>query len=113
MFSSIIDARLRRAIVQNAQQKGFTAQNGCKQNIEILNSALKTSKIYGGGVFTIVDIAKAFDTVPHSMIGPCLRKKGIPTPIIKLIDEMYKKCKTTIRAGNNTGVEVEMLRGVN
>jgi hypothetical protein len=50
---------------------------------------LKTSKIYGDGVFTIVNIAKAFDTIPHS-IGPCLRKTGVPTPIVKLINNMYE-----------------------
>jgi hypothetical protein len=63
-------------------------------------------------VFTIVDIAKAFNTVPHSLIGPCLRKKGIPTPNIQLVSEMYKNCKTIVRTGRDNGVEVQMKRGV-
>jgi hypothetical protein len=59
-----------------------------------------------------VDIAKAFDTVLHSLIGPCLRKRRIPTPIIQLINEMCKNCKTLIRTGSNNGVEVQMMRRV-
>jgi hypothetical protein len=112
IFLSVIDGTLRRKMKNNESQKGFTQQNGCKQNIELLNTALKTCKIYDGGVFIIVDIAKAFDTVPHKILEPCLRKKGIPTPVIDLINEMYKEFKTTIRTGKNEGVEMEMLRGV-
>ena len=40
IFSSIIDGRIRRGIVLNMRQKGFTSENGCKINIELLNSAL-------------------------------------------------------------------------
>jgi hypothetical protein len=58
---------------------------------------LKTGKIYGGGVFTIVDVAKAFHAILCSTIGSCLRRKGIPTPIIELTGNMYGGCRTTIR----------------
>jgi hypothetical protein len=63
-------------------------------------------------VFTIVDISKAFDTIPHSGIKLCLARKGVPNPIIEIINEMYKECRATIRANNTIGVEVEILRGV-
>jgi hypothetical protein len=112
IFSSTIDTRLRRAITHNLRRRWFTTQNGCKQNTEVFNTALKTSKIYGGGVFTIVDIAKAFDTIPHSTIGPCLRKIGISTPIVELINNMYEGCRTTIRTGFNAGVEVDIKREI-
>jgi hypothetical protein len=54
LFSSVIDGRLRRIVKHNERQKGFTQHNGCKQNVEILNPAVKTCKIYDGRVFTIV-----------------------------------------------------------
>lgn len=112
IFSSIIDGRIRRGIVLNPRQKGFTAESGCKINIDLLSAALDYSKKKKGGVFTIVDISKAFDTVPHSAIIPCLARKGVPTPITELISNMYKEGKTIIRTRDNMGVEITILRGV-
>lgn len=111
IFSSIIDGRIRRGVVLNMRQKGFTSENGCKINIELLNSALNHSKRNRGGIFTIVDISKAFDTVPHAALKPCLAKKGVPDPIVELIDEMYKNTKTTIKTKDG-GVEILIRRGV-
>jgi hypothetical protein len=62
-------------------------------------------------VFTIVDISKAFNTIPHSAIRPYLARKGVRTPII--IEEIYNGCNGTItKAKDNIGVEIEILRGV-
>lgn len=59
-----------------------------------------------------MDISKAFDTIPHSALKPWLAWKGVPTPIINLIENIYKEGKTKIKANNNVGVEIEILRGV-
>jgi hypothetical protein len=103
IFSSIIDGRLRRGLVKNLRQKCFRLENGCKINMELLNADLDHSKRNKSGVFTIVDISKAFDAVPHSAIKPILARKGIPTPISDIIIEMYKDCKTSILAKSNEG----------
>jgi hypothetical protein len=76
--------------------------------VEILNAALMTCKIYNDE-FTILGIAKAFNTIPHTILEPCLRRKGIPAPIINLINDMYNGCTTNISIGKNEGVEVKML----
>lgn len=112
IFSSIIDGRLRRGTVLSPRQKGFTAESGCKINIDLLSAVLDYSKKEKGGIFTIVDISKAFDTVPHSAIEPCLARKGVPAPIIALIKDMYEGSYTTIKCKNNTGVKIKILRGV-
>jgi hypothetical protein len=59
-----------------------------------------------------MDISKAFATVPHSAIKPVLAREGIPTTISDIISEMYRYCKISIRAKNNEGVEIGILRGV-
>lgn len=89
MFSSILDGRLRSGITQNIRQKGFTSESRYKLNIKLMNAALDHCKRNRGGAFTIVDISKAFDTILHSAVRPCLARKGVPTPIIDLIVEMY------------------------
>ena len=60
------------------RQKGFTSECRCKINIELLNFALSYCKRNNGGLFTIVDISKAFDTVPHAALKPCLARKAVP-----------------------------------
>jgi hypothetical protein len=36
----------------------------------------------------------------------------VPTPMVNLIEKMYKDCNTKIKAPNNEGVEIKILRGV-
>jgi hypothetical protein len=112
IFSSTLDRRVKWGIVQNIQQKGFTSENGYKINIELFNTALEQSKKNLGGVFTIVDISKAFDTVPNSAFAPSLARKGISAPLIELINKTYKGTKTTFKTKNGIGVKIEILRGV-
>ena len=112
IFSSILDERIRRGIVQNVRQKGFTSENGCKINVQIFNATLERCKKEQGGVYTIVEVSKAFDIVPHSAIRPCLARNGISTPITDLILIMYNSSKTEIKTKNGTEVEIEVSRVV-
>ena len=112
ILSSILNGWIRRGVVLNLRQKGFTSENGCKINIDMLNAALRYSKRNRGGIFTIVNISKAFDTIPHSALRPYLARKGVPTPMVALILGMYNGNHTKIKASDNIGVEVEILRGV-
>jgi hypothetical protein len=65
------------------------SESQCKINIELINAALNCSKRNKGEIFTIVDISKPFDMVPHSAIKPSLARKDVLTPIIDPIVEMY------------------------
>ncbi|KAG7187545.1 hypothetical protein KM043_018869, partial [Ampulex compressa] len=112
IFSGIIDNRLRKHIVQSSRQKGFTNENGCKDNSVLLDRTIAQMKTEGGGIITIVDISKAFDTVPHSVIQKSLTRKGAPVLIAKYIRAMYEGCKTKIKTRNNDGPTVELRRGV-
>ena len=67
IYSSLLDRRLRGAIEQCERQKGFTEENGCYSNIQLLGSAMSNAK-KEGGVISILDVCKAFDTLPHSVI---------------------------------------------
>jgi hypothetical protein len=78
----------------------------------LLNSALSNSQRDNGGIFTIVDISKAFDTIPHSALTSCLARKGVPVSIIKLVNDMYLDNKTIISANGKMEVEIKILRAV-
>ena len=114
IFSSILDRRIRRDVMFNLRQKGFTSENDCKVIVALLNAALNYGKRNNGagGLFTIVEISKAFDTIPHLALKPCMTRKDVPTHIIELIESMYKEGKKNIKAKCYIGVEIKILRGV-
>lgn len=110
VFSSLLDRRIRDAIQQTPRQKGFTKENGCFANTRLLSAAIGEAKI-AGGVLTVLDISKAFDTVPHQAIHRGLVRKGIPAAVANYVTEMYNGCKTVIKTKDNH-VPVELKRGV-
>lgn len=112
IFSSLIDCRLRDVIENHVRQKGFTSENGCKQNIILLAEAIQRSKSNNGGVFSILDISKAFDTVPHSAIEAALQRKRIPSRICKYIRSMYDNCSTAILSNEFQAIHIQIRRGV-
>ncbi|CAK9796555.1 Retrovirus-related Pol polyprotein from type-1 retrotransposable element R2 (Fragment) [Anthophora plagiata] len=112
LYSAMIDKHLRAKTTQNLRQKGFTKEDGCKYNIIIFNSALANMKGREGGIITIIDISKAFDTVPHGILCDALEAKGIPAAVGNYIKEMYNGCRTQIHCKNNEIVDVALRRGV-
>ncbi|KMQ93079.1 reverse transcriptase [Lasius niger] len=62
IFSSLLDRCIRRVVKQSARQKEFTDENGCFANTRHLSAAIAKAK-ESGGIFAILDISKAFDTV--------------------------------------------------
>lgn len=111
-FSAVLDSKLRKFIPQINQQKGFSNEDGCRFNTILLKEVINKMKNKNGGIITMIDITKAFDTIPHSMIGIGLQKKRVPTYIASFIKKMYDGCKTSIRAADNRNIEVELKRGV-
>ena len=43
-----------------------------------------------------VDLEKAFDRVPRDLIWWCLRRKGVPEEYVKIVQYMYRSCKTKV-----------------
>ncbi|XP_076660219.1 uncharacterized protein LOC143363537 [Halictus rubicundus] len=76
IYWGIIDTRLRTQIRCTPRQKGFTSEMGCYNNVHILSELLAHSKVQGGLVAVQLDVAKAFDTIPHDILGPALHRKG-------------------------------------
>lgn len=112
IWSSLIDRRIRSVLPESLRQKGFTAEDGCKQNVVLLTEAIQRCKAETGGVFSILDINKAFDTIPHSAIEASLVRKGIPSRVAGYICKMYENCSTVIKANGSQTVNISLRRGV-
>ncbi len=49
-----------------------------------------------------VDLGKAYDRVPRDVIRWALRRKNVGEEYIKVIQDMYDGCTTSIRTKNAT-----------
>ncbi len=105
-----MDKRIRAVVTINPRQKGFISEPGCFANVQILHEAVNQMKNDTGGVGVILDISKAFDTVPHKTIKWALSRKGMPEPLINMI-ESYTQVRTSIQHPSKN-IEIQIKRGV-
>jgi hypothetical protein len=71
-----------------------------------LDKVVKATKISNRLFDVQLDIAKAFDTVPHLAIDAVPRRLGLPTFISKTAMGSYKSINTTI---HHNGGKAEMM----
>ena len=110
-YWGIVDTKLRKVIAFSPRQKGFVHETGCFNNVHILNETLKAGKSKGGLVAIQLDIAKAFDTVPHKAVDAALERLGLPKCVRESIMNSYTNLSTTIEYGGSKS-EVSLKRGV-
>jgi hypothetical protein len=111
IYWGIIDRKLRSLVRFSPRQKGFMNEPGCFNNIHIANEMVNMSKRKTGMTMVQLDISKAFDTVPHEVIGDALRRKGIPETVVNLIINSYKDIHTNIKQGS-LQIPMAIRRGV-
>jgi len=111
VFSGVVDGRLRGIVDLDPRQKGFIPEPGCDINVFLLTEMHKVSKVDQGMVMAVLDIAKAFDTVPHTLITKSLRAHGVPAPLTALVASMYDDCRTTISV-DEADINITLRRGV-
>jgi hypothetical protein len=110
-YWGIVDKKLREVISFSPRQKGFVHETGCFNNVHLLNETIRAAKKKDGLVAIQLDIAKAFDTVPHMAIDAALKRLGLPIGVRESIMNSYESLSTTIEyAGSST--EVSLKRGV-
>ncbi|KRX73805.1 Retrovirus-related Pol polyprotein from type-1 retrotransposable element [Trichinella sp. T6] len=90
LFSKIITRRLAAKLELNVRQKAFQSEiNGVFENTAILYALIKDAKVRSKEIcITTLDLAKAFDTVPHSRIIRALRKNNVDPESVDLISKM-------------------------
>lgn len=84
VYWGLIDGRLKDTIDISKRQKGFTVEQGCFNNVNILNEAIRIAKLRKGMTIVQVDISKAFDSLPQE----ALRAKGVPDEARQMIKKL-------------------------
>ncbi|UYV63334.1 hypothetical protein LAZ67_2003768 [Cordylochernes scorpioides] len=118
LFTSILKSRLgswieRRNIVPE-NQAGFRAAHSCQDHIFTLLSLIqmtlsrKRRKCY----MFFVDLKKAFDTVPHSLLWRKLVDAGLNHRFVNLIKDYYTNMTAVVRWNNSFTAPIKVRSGV-
>ena len=70
--------------------------NVCAANLFIFDECIRQAKKNGTVVGSLLDVAKAFDTVPHEAILRALSSQVLDTHTIALVQDMYSGITTKI-----------------
>ena len=81
----------------NSKQIGFKPVNGVGQNVALLHNLLRHARINKSNLFVcLLDVRKAFESVPHNSIKRALMKNGCPFEFVDLIHNQYENSYTAL-----------------
>lgn len=113
LYTKILAKRLTSAIRLHPSQRSFTPVPGVKQNSVLLEHLIwKQKKERGTLVMAFLDLAKAVDTISHDLFAKGLMRLGVPTQIIKVVEDLYHGATTTFTAGNGETRQIKINQGV-
>jgi hypothetical protein len=110
LFWGILNDRIKRIVKFTPRQKGFMDEPGCFNNIHTLNEIIRHAKSRSSIVAVLLDISKAFDTIPHEVIPDALRRKGLLEQLVQLVRNSYMNMYTIIKQGKNE-IPIRIRRG--
>ena len=113
LYSRVLAARLSDSAAIHPRQKGFTKGVSLAENIELIKALCRRSKAQGEPLAVLfLDLAKAFDTVPHDLIQQALGRFGVCSSFRRIVSDMYSDCFTKFKVkGGETG-RIFMRSGV-
>eukprot|EP00978_Attheya_sp_CCMP212_P035773 scaffold157687_cov54-Attheya_sp.AAC.1 len=85
--SSIISTQL----LSHLELVGIETQYRCVPGKECTDALFVMRKHHGKETWSVfVDLVKAFDTADHQLLFAILKKYGVPSNLVKVIEKMYK-----------------------
>ena len=112
----VVDRRMRQCINIHESQFGFMPGRITTDAIVILKQTIEKHREGQKNIRVIfIDLEKAYDRIPREEIWRCSRERNVPEKYIRLVQDMYRGCKTVVRTAagesNSFGVEVGPHQG--
>ena len=113
LYAKIWDRRLRRQITMSPRQKAFVPLDGAFENANLLTQAIKNSRTNRKDhCIVFLDLAKAFDTVPHQAITDTLYQHNVEGDTVEHMLSMYRDATTTITQDSKSTRPIHIKSGV-
>ena len=99
VFERIMDGRLRQQVFIGRQQLGFMRGLGTVDGIFSLRQMIEKHREKQKPLhMAFIDLEKAYDRVPRQEIWRCLRVRGVTEKYVRMIRELYRDVKTSVRS---------------
>ncbi|CAF4103826.1 unnamed protein product [Rotaria magnacalcarata] len=113
LYNKILTRRMQSVFRTSSKQTGFKPVNGVGQNVAILHNLLRHARTNKSNLFVcLLDVSKAFDSVPHESIIRALVRNGCPSEFIEIIKNEYKNSYTALSCADGDSPLVYIKRGV-
>ena len=113
LYAKLLAGRLSKCANLSERQKAFVPVDGCGENTALLSSVIAHAhKVKTQVHIAFLDLAKAFDTVPHTSILRALRRKALPEHFIAIVENLYSDANTSISVGDKSTPSIPMTSGV-
>ena len=98
MFQKIVERRLRKLITVNNMQFGFRPGKGTTDAVFIIQQLQeKHIEVHKDLFLTFVDLEKAYDRVSMDLVYWCLRRRGVPEKLVRLVEATYHGASAVMR----------------
>lgn len=113
-FSKIIASRMGVATPLNPRQRGFIkGASGCAENLNTLRALIEDGKRNSRGVaVALLDLAKAFDKVPHALLIAGLKRFGANPRLVGTVKALYSNAVTYFKVAGGNTEEIAIEAGV-
>ena len=111
LLERVVEGRLRCIVNISNEQFGFMKG---RSTVDAIFALRQLQEKYREGQTDLhavfIDLEKAYDRVPREELFWCMRNKEVPEKYIRMVQDMYADCKTTVRcvAGTSQPFPVEV-----
>uniref|UniRef100_A0A1Y1M0F5 Reverse transcriptase domain-containing protein n=2 Tax=Photinus pyralis TaxID=7054 RepID=A0A1Y1M0F5_PHOPY len=115
VYEHIMEARLRTQIEEQLAdtQSGFRKGRSVQDHIFSIKQMIEKSKMQNSEIYmAFLDLEKAFDRVPRSVIWKSLTQRKVSAKLIEGIKGLYENNKSYVRKNNRQSTTFEISEGL-